>query len=67
MTQEEVIKEWDATEAKKDAKIMILQAERDELAQQVKELRLVLSNQDYMLKKERHKILSLTYSKIEMW
>ena len=58
-----MIKEWDVTEAKKDARIMRLQGERDELAQQVKELKLALNNQDYLLKKEKNKTLSLTYSK----
>ena len=61
--QEEAIKEWDVTETKKDAKILRLQDERDRLAQQVKEMKLILSNQDYLLKKEKNKTLMLTYSK----
>jgi len=61
--QEEAIKEWDATETKKDAKILRLQDERDRLAQQVKEMKLIVNNQDYLLKKEKNRTLMLTYSK----
>ena len=61
--QEEAIKEWDVTETKKDAKILRLQDERDRLAQQVKEMKLILSNQDYLLKKEKNRTLMLSYSK----
>ncbi len=61
--QEDVIKELDITEAKKDARILRLKHERDELAQKVKELSLIVASQDYLMQKEKEKTLSLTYSK----